>query len=562
MKEKHKEKKGGSILFYFSAALLPTIPLVFLFNNNKQNFTLQFSHFSFLSMILSAIGVLMFLIFRKITYSSESALAVSFFSWFSFWAFESIITISNWYSNSFYHRMLLLVIFATITTALLLYMRRHYALIRKTRSAFLVFAVTICFLFLYNFAPTLYSEVLLVAFDVAPRHQYEIRTDFVIDNSLPKPDIYWFHMDEMMGFDAVEKYLGDAQNELKAELISRGFVINEDAALHSRTTLFAMPSLLSPSFYDSYLKQLIAEHDHLLRRPFEKEVYNRLQLDGIDLRKDIHSQHELFNAFRAVEYLVAAMSFYNGHFMRSADIVYRDSDADPVAFINSVENREAWRRFGELRELHALIKLVTSSTPLSLFDQMISGYINEQLKGIWLPIPENGEVISKFYVHSRPSYEEMHLYRTLYDSFSIQSPKLVYILNLIAHWPYLDVYQIGEMNHPSPDKPYAFDLSYLSNYEYAAKVMLSAMDMILKENPSAIIILQADHGIHWTLAHDYMLDSGFSEAQVFEIWSSVISAVRIPQHYGGLVEPVNPLNISRMLVNRFVGENYTLISDD
>ena len=69
-------------------------------------------------------------------------------------------------------------------------------------------------------------------------------------------------------------------------------------------------------------------------------------------------------------------------------------------------------------------------------------------------------------------------------------------------------------------------------------------------------MLQADHGIHIMPAHNYMLDIGYTETQVMEMWLSVISAVRIPQQYGESDEPVDPLDITRLLVNRFVGENY------
>ena len=53
-----------------------------------------------------------------------------------------------------------------------------------------------------------------------------------------------------------------------------------------------------------------------------------------------------------------------------------------------------------------------------------------------------------------------------------------------------------------------------------------------------------------------LLDLGYTEDQLMDLWLSVMSAVRIPQQYGDLDEPVDPLYITRLLVNRFVGENY------
>jgi len=42
--------------------------------------------------------------------------------------------------------------------------------------------------------------------------------------------------------------------------------------------------------------------------------------------------------------------------------------------------------------------------------------------------------------------------------------------------------------------------------------------------------------------------------------NQTINAVRIPEKYGGLESPVEPLNITRLLINSFVGKNYTLLA--
>ena len=88
--------------------------------------------------------------------------------------------------------------------------------------------------------------------------------------------------------------------------------------------------------------------------------------------------------------------------------------------------------------------------------------------------------------------------------------------------------------------------------------MLDAIDLIL-ENPDAVIILQSDHGIYNYAVLRNLLEIGIPLDTVLELNYSVFSAVRIPAQYGGLDEPLNPLNISRVLVNRFVGENYALL---
>ena len=494
---KDKQTSNSNILFYFAVCFLPNVFLFFLFNSNKHRNNLYFSHFAVLAAIFALLGVLLFLLYRKITHSSEAAVAVSLFSWTTFWLFEAIISLYDWNSYVFLQRIVLLVGFAAVTSVFLWFFRIHSAAVSKYRSAFIVLAVTVCVLLVYNFAPALYTEVLLFAFGTpqgeiheietefhsedssvsvhTPQRGglYEIKTDFTIDDSLPKPDIYWFHMDEMIGFSAVEKYFGEVQDELKSELVKRGFVINEDAVHRAPLTAAAFSSLLSPTFHDSYLGPFYSNHEHLLNRQLSYELYDRLKLDGINMQADIHSQHEIFLAFKAVDYTVVA----SGGVFRPPDIVYRRDKSHPLAIISDAESLDAWREDGELRRFDDLRKLLTSTTPLSLINRMISEYIGAP-EGLWLPIPEYLDVISQYSVRRRPGEFERHLYRILYDSFSVPSPKLVYLVNLIAHSPYDAVFQLGELENPSFNSR-AVDLLYLPNYKYAAEVMLSKIDMVL-----------------------------------------------------------------------------------
>lgn len=119
-----------------------------------------------------------------------------------------------------------------------------------------VIAVMLCALFVFNFAPdaaAVYEGNMQRAANARIGElPYEIKTDFYVDPNLPRPNIYWLHMDGMMGFSAVEQYFGDPQVELKSELNLRGFVINEDARLEASYTNLAISAMLSPFFYDSY----------------------------------------------------------------------------------------------------------------------------------------------------------------------------------------------------------------------------------------------------------------------------------------------------------------------
>ena len=104
-----------------------------------------------------------------------------------------------------------------------------------------------------------------------------------------------------------------------------------------------------------------------------------------------------------------------------------------------------------------------------------------------------------------------------------------------------------------------YDLYPALGFEYVFWRVISEIDLILARNPNAVIVLQSDHGFHLDSTQDHLLEQGYTMEQVLELTHSVFSAMRIPDEYGGLEESVAPLNITRVLVNRFVGKNYELL---
>ena len=559
-----------NILFYLAAFLLPNIFLFFLFNSNKILNHLVFGHFVVLGLILSILSICILIFYRKITNTIEGALVILLASWVFFWLFEPIRSIFITYSAPL-RSMAVLASLAGVIVAQLWLFRKYNLVLRKFRRAFLSLAIIINALFVYNFAPALYTEVLVLLANPPPAEQpWRIKRDFVVDDSLPNPDIYWFHMDAMMGFSAMEKYFGDSLDELRAELIKRGFVINYDAKLRAGATLLAVPALLSPEFFDSYLSYRLAEVVDMLRIPRLEELMRRFQLDRLNLYEDVEPYHEFFHAFMAAGYTTVIISPFYSLGLRPIDRFYARCDRYPL--IIKSENK---RRINVLG-IKNLTQLIISTTPFFHFGDFITEWINEQtfnrsksFVGIYSfdfrkPIPMHYDVVNRIAKNSSLGetgiWLERWIYRRLYDSFFIPSPKVVYVVNAIAHCPYDLIYETGKLENPSPDNPYAVDLLYLPQYKYAAEVMLRMIDMVLEHNPNAIIVLQGDHGIHGP-GQEYLIEQGkWTNCQILEMNFSVISAIRIPPQYGGLDEPVDPLNITRLLVNRFVGENYNLLT--
>ena len=102
------------------------------------------------------------------------------------------------------------------------------------------------------------------------------------------------------------------------------------------------------------------------------------------------------------------------------------------------------------------------------------------------------------------------------------------------------------------------DLDYFDdNYVFSTKLLMEFVNYIKETDNDSIIIIQGDHGIHSirdSIIKDYYKVEGKG---LLEIRNSTISAIYLPEKYRVNTEYLdNPLNISRYLVNSFVGDNY------
>lgn len=151
-----------------------------------------------------------------------------------------------------------------------------------------------------------------------------------------------------------------------------------------------------------------------------------------------------------------------------------------------------------------------------------------------------------------PRYQMEALYEVLHGDYS--APRLTVIHDFTAHFPFYynengEISQ-GLKNMDLPD--------YYPQHMYCAKVLLNMIDMILEADPDAVIVIQADHGLHGNVEEDFKAAFG-EDADTLELWNSTMSTIRVPEMYRTGEEHYateNPLNISRYLVNSFVGKNY------
>jgi len=552
---KTKEKKQGRfsayiLLQYLAAAFLPNIFWLFLFNSNKVLNQIAFSHSLIFAIVFSIVSICLYMLYRFITRRTDAALIILIVSWVPFWLFDSIFSfISN--IISFISRIGFAIGHVIVIVVLLLLLRKYNPFEKYSQTIHKVLSGIICLLFLFNSVPTLYEGIVIYG-RARSEEVAEIKVDFNVDEQLPSPDVYWLYMDGMMSFDTVYKYFGDSQDEFKIELNKRGFVINEGAELHTGYTQASAAALLSPTFYDSYLNMRLSEVLHLLKNERANEIHKRLETDGIRLYRDIAPRYELFKAFMSKGYSNAITTLTQGTY-QPIDSFYSYDDDLHILIQGTRETSD------RLIEIENTMFFLTTVTSLSAIRGWVSAFFNSVQNRSLQPLPDYEDEVDSLTKHTLGLEYERDLYRRVLDTQTIDSPKLVYIANYITHAPFIVISVEAEGKDNTFVDPRNVDLLYLLHHEYATQVILNTIDMILERNPDAVIVIQADHGVHSIATQPYMLRMGYSVSEILEMNYSVMSAVRMPPQYGELEEPLDPLNISRLLVNRFVGDNYEML---
>ena len=142
-------------------------------------------------------------------------------------------------------------------------------------------------------------------------------------------------------------------------------------------------------------------------------------------------------------------------------------------------------------------------------------------------------------------------------SLNIQEKKFVFIDFKLNHLP-ITFNGYGDLL--LEDNFFNLDY-YSSNYSYSTKLLIEILDYIRKNDEDAVIFIQGDHGIHMLGDEQLRIFFGISQEELQEVRNSVISAYYIPKKYQNGDEKYldNPLNISRYIVNHYVGENYQYI---
>ncbi|MCL2170108.1 MAG: hypothetical protein FWB74_08810, partial [Defluviitaleaceae bacterium] len=508
--------KKIDILHYTAGALLPNIFLFFLYSQNVNDNLLHLHHIFVVAAALGLGGVIGLIILRLISKSMGVSFVLAILFWLFFWFFERAAGIFG--IESTLGKGIMLGVFVLILLGAAVAQRLLKIDFSKANTVFAATAGVICLLFAFNLTTALMAggtgSASATMFAEGAEPEFYVRRDFNIEPRLPSPDIYWLHLDGMTSLFTLESFWGVNKDILRDELAQRGFVIDETAYLrNSAGTHIAVPMLLSPDFYDRYLSVIMNAMDEGFGWEVREVLEPILHRDGVCLYEDVNAYLEMFAAFYAA-----------GYDVRYVDDWWHLVDVSRMAghHVYLSRFRQAWNNLMRTDLPHML----TTTTPISfaaLENLLFRGDDAARESGSAAAAQGSPRLVWRY-------YDETHA----------------------MLWYRLDPEYTGNAELRLDLFPLAMDAIINS--------MMTSIDEILARNPYAVIVLQGDHGLHRLETHRHMERIGMPRHIALELTHSVFSAVRIPDRYGGLDTPLAPINISRELVNRFVGANYQLIT--
>ena len=535
--------------FPFLTSILP--PSVFLLYFYQQNvFYLSFGHVFVAIVIFAICAVGLHLVVSKLTQSSEAAALINNVLWIIFFTVKAPYRFFlNFADNEIY----ILVPFAGIVMMVaitIIYLTIKQKTKLKKQEIFKILAIFWLAIFMVNAASAIQYSISNSS-KLAGYDENDHKTDFNVDANLPSPNIYWLFMDGMLGFKAMERFFDDTQPELSAQLTERGFIINREARFEAlQRTAHCIPALMCPHYYDTFFAPRLLNWD----------LYDYKKIEGfrrnIKIKADLACfNNELISAFGKKGYQTNAIAQSTYQYFQQTDVKYMNGkkiDCGEVApdILTNIE---------KLRCGKILFNHVTLMGKLNfILDRLFDKYENNKLKmsDIQNYHCQSSDDFKSFFGESYQGDDRWYL-NALADIMNhATDPTLTIIHDSKPHWPF--VYDKQGNTIKRREKESMDFYNYPFQHHFTASIVISYIDFILNADPNSIIILQSDHGLHSDESRAlFIAKYGNNSDEMRLMQNQTISAVRIPDI--GNEQPIDPLNITRVLVNRFVGDNYQLL---
>jgi len=535
------KQKCKNLLFCVIAVLPPNIFMFHLYSRNAE--CVDYWHVFIVSAVFSIGGLLLYWVISRIRKSPQGSALVCVFLWVMFFTLLPILhlcfgAIKFWNSSLIYKFFFFTILVIPVLALTVILFKIGKCI--KHIEVFKILAVFETVVFLFNF---ILSSVIYTSekIDIVSENNY--KTSFVVESGSPSPNIYWLHMDGMLGFKAMEYFFDDPQIEFETQLNERGFLVNREAGFEvEHLTAYAIPALMSPFFYDNVMLSVV-----LNKRDFLASV-NSIAVFRARLN------NELITAFKAKGYqtnTIASMSIY-GLFFPTTNVFYYQN----VKIDNEVTDLRIIEQWSKMNNL---IELMYSTTPLAI----LRGHIHFIVAGLYKE-HLNLELIRKSDIDINKMYSKYRDYdiwqiNALSEIFDGHQPRMTIIHDLKAHYPFRLTEEGFSVIRTQNE---GLDINnYPPQHRFIRSYLIALVGLIVANDPDAIIVVQADHGLHSDNSRKQILSSGGTEEEVRLIYNQTMSAVRIPDKWGGLDAPLDPLNITRVLVNRYVGQNYELLED-
>ena len=423
-----------------------------------------------------------------------------------------------------------------------------YKSLNKYINAFLVFVTYISFLMplmlvLYNGFFTFNN---LVSFYIRLKN-VDNYNSFVVDDTTESPNIYWLHMDGMPSISFINNYYGNGLEEFSEFLNSNDFITNNDASFHGgHHTLVSLNALFNPYYYDNYFGNYLNELDNCtIKNCLTKNV---VSFKDVSYKK---LDNEFFSAFKKKGYTTVGITEFNIYTALKTDYIYDVGDylvenKKLPFFENKYNSDEIYKNVLNMHWNHLMNYLFDYSNNDNSFYQE---FLDVDWNSDDYPLLSDTKFLP--FKASLNAIEDVRK--------KDNSAKLYFIDSSIMHvyWNYDENGKFIRENNTDLND---FDDCYV----YTTKLLEEYVNYIKQTDPSSVIVIQGDHGIH-VMPSDELKDYFSTDDRgVLNIRNSTISSIYITSEFKNddYIYLSNPLNISRYLVNNFVGKNYEYIKNN
>lgn len=493
-------------IYLICTLLLPIIPLIYLYNRNAE--------FLSLSHVIIAIIFMMILTacFFSICYIRFKSFFIGFCSSLVFIVFFFVY-------NYFYNKYLSLhkngELFALVTPLLsylvILILSRWLSKIQIKNTRNISYSILIFLLVLLGV--NVFPSIGIAETKNRSNEEVTIKSDFIIDSKSFSPNVYWILCDGLLGFHAMEEYFNDPQDKMTSFLENSGFVINRNAMLESgHKTRIAVPALMCPSFYDLYLSNILSDHDKAMT----------LRNDDYSSLFKARLENETINAFKAAGYTTVSMSLDEDVFFPTTDYFYylaahytSEGEYEELPYYikgNDITDQTFYKdRFCAIKLGDILLGGIANSLIDKIFEYKAPRHSLTTLYSDEPELLRTSNYAMRYSTLINSTYDMLH-------SMEIDDPKFVIIHEMMAHYPFC----FDENGNIKNDQ---YDLSsYVEHHAFSAKILTFLIEMILEADPQAVIVLQADHGLHG-YSEEYLIQEFGSEDAALDIWNNVFSAI-------------------------------------